>query len=129
MIVDYAALADYASDRGGAVVACGLGINRLSVKQVPISHPQVFLVAQLRDEVGTSEVRKVRVGLMDPAGGCLSEINGSLHFTATGEGDRVGRIVLGFYSVQFPRYGTYLFQVAVEPDCSLTLPFHVRPPV
>jgi len=127
-LVDYAALCDYASDRGGAVVACGLGINRLTVAQVPSSHPQLFLVAQVRQPGGAAERRQVSVSLLDPNQEPLSEISGALQFAATGEGEAVGRIVLGFYSVQFNRYGTYRFLVKVQDGCEIALPFHVRPP-
>ncbi len=128
MIVDYAALADYATDRGGAVTACGLGINRLTVKQVPVSHPQLFLVAQMRDNLERVGNCPVQVSLKSPQGEILTQIHGQLQFSATDDQESVGRIVLGFYSVQFPTYGTYEFRVNVAKDETILLPFQVRPP-
>lgn len=125
--IEYAALADYATDRGGAVTACGLGINRLTVRQVPTTHPQIFLVAQLREDLGETAFRKVKVTLSDPGGNHLSELNGNLQFAAIDSKERVARIVLGFYSVQFPRYGDYLFQVDVDTQPVIALKFSVHP--
>lgn len=126
--VDYAALADYATDRGGAVTACGLGINQLTVAQVPTTHPQLFLVAQLRDSDVTRERRSVHVRLDDPNGISLSELNGHIQFTTTDPGQAVARIVLGFYSVQFPGYGHYRFSVRIEQEELISLVFSVSRP-
>lgn len=124
--VDYAALADYATDRGGAVTACGLGINRLTVAQVPTTHPQLFLVAQLRGE--SAGQRTVQVALLDPQGQPMSQLNGNLQFARVDAHSSVARIVLGFYSLQFPRYGDYQFQVAVDQQPLITLTFAVSAP-
>ncbi|MFN8611877.1 MAG: hypothetical protein U0931_30310 [Vulcanimicrobiota bacterium] len=126
--VDYAALADYATDRGGAVTACGLGINQLTVAQVPTTHPQLFLVAQLRDEDVSRERRSVHVRLEDPNGISLSELKGAIQFTAIGPRQAVARIVLGFYSVQFPAYGDYRFSVQIEQEELISLVFTVSRP-
>ncbi|MBS2034617.1 hypothetical protein JST97_06510 [bacterium] len=126
--VDYAALADYATDRGGAVTACGLGINQLTVAQVPTTHPQLFLVAQLRDSDISRERRSVHVRLDDPHGVSLSELNGQILFTAIDARQAVARIVLGFYSVQFPGYGDYRFSVRIEQEDLISLVFSVARP-
>ena len=126
--VDYAALADYATDRGGAVTACGLGINQLTVSQVPTSHPQLFLVAQLRDDQLEPARRSVHVRLNDPDGSSLSELKGLIQFTPVKPDEAVARIVLGFYSIQFPRFGDYSFSVAIENRQVVLLTFSVGQP-
>lgn len=128
LVLDYAALADYATDRGGAVTACGLGINQLTVAQVPASHPQLFLVAQLRDDDMSQPRRSVQVRLQDPQGAILTELNGQLQFSQVNPQQVVARIVLGFYSVQFPRYGEYQFTVQIDSQSLVNLALSVVAP-
>ena len=128
LVLDYAALADYATDRGGAVTACGLGINQLTVAQVPASHAQLFLVAQLRDDDLSRPRRSVQVRLQDPQASVLTELNGQLQFTQVNAQQAVARIVLGFYSVQFPGYGEYQFIVQIDGQSLVNLSLSVVPP-
>ena len=71
MQVDFAFICDYA-ESGGKVNVMGIGFDTIFPKQVPVTHPQFFIVAQFRGSFAEEGEKAPPCGLSTPTGSMSS---------------------------------------------------------
>lgn len=126
MTCDYAFLCDYAADRGGHVTAVGIGFGQIMARQLPAAHPQFFLVAQVRATAQELGTKQLALRLVDDEGQQILGQEGTVTFAPVeGGGDSIARLVVGFYLVNFPRFGVYTFQLLIDNQELSRQQFHV----
>jgi hypothetical protein len=127
MTVDFAFLCDYA-DATGKVNCIGVGVDSIFAPGVPVRHPQFFVVVQIRSSVVEAGMREFTICLIDEDGRGMIEQKGQFELgRPVGSTDAVARLVMGFYAVEFPRYGNYSFHIAVDRNELVRIPLHVLP--
>ncbi|GMU56129.1 hypothetical protein DYH09_06810 [bacterium CPR1] len=127
MTLDFAFLCDYA-DATGKVNALGIGVDSIYAPQVPARHPQFFVVVQMRASVVEAGARSFTVCLIDADGRSLLEQNGQFELARpVGGTETNARLVMGFYNVEFPRFGRYSFHIAVDRTELVRIPLNVLP--
>lgn len=124
MQVDLAFLCDHA-DATNKIFASGIGVDTILARQVPVRHPQLFVVVQVRAPKSVTQ-RAMEIRLVDPKGTALIRQVGALRFTPPLHGPNgLARFAMGFYSLELGSFGEYAFEVAIEGEKVIRLPFHV----
>lgn len=117
MEVDFKFLCDYAGHSGGTLTAVGVGFDTIYAKQMPATHPLFFAVVRLRFSRVETGQKHIRVHLQDADG---SDIVPRLETTITVIPPhpsyiyRTNTVSLGFWGVQFPKYGDYQISWLVD---------------
>ncbi|GMU57962.1 MAG: hypothetical protein AMXMBFR33_71080 [Candidatus Xenobia bacterium] len=123
MKVDFAFLCDYA-DASNKIFASGIGIDTILARQVPVRHPQLFVVVQVRAPSETE--RKLEIRLKAPGGATLINQIGTLRFTRQLNGKLgLARFSMGFYSLELPGFGEYQFEILVQGEPPIQLAFQL----
>lgn len=126
LTLDFAFLSDY-GEVANKIYAQGIGIDAVLARTVPVRHPQLFMVAQLRAPRQVSEL-DLELTFVDPKGKVLLRNLGKLRFTPPAFGDLgVARFAMGFYSLEFPTFGGYTIRLAVGGTEVIRLPIHLIP--
>ncbi len=130
MKVDYAFLCDAAQDSGGKLHALGIGIDRIVASEVPVTHPMLAVVAQLRYTAVESGRKALAIRVLDADGGAvIPQIDGEIEFgEPSGAPTGMARLVLQVGGLRFERYGAYAIQVAVAGTEIASLPLEVVAP-
>ncbi|MEW6282997.1 MAG: hypothetical protein AB1758_30570 [Candidatus Eremiobacterota bacterium] len=134
MKVDFAFLCDHA-DATNKIFGSGIGIDTILARSVPVRHPQLFVVVQVRAPVEVTQ-KGLTIRLVDGKANPLINQVGQLRFSRPLYGNMgLARFAMGFYSLEFGQFGEYVFEVLVEGEEPIRLPFHlvqvssvVRPP-
>ena len=127
MDVNFAFLCDYA-DRSQKLTAVGIGIDTIYAEKLPALHLQFHAVISLRFsrvEVGT---KKLGVRIIDDDGKEVAlPLDTSLDVESPPPGytHKNVRVALGFYSIQFQRYGAYSVSWLVDGSEVKQIPFKV----
>jgi len=130
MKIDFAFLCDYA-EALAKINALGIGFDRLIAPQVPARHPHFALVIQLRATVVETGEKTIEVHLIDDDGkSVLPPLRGKFGINRPGEGDleSVGRVVMEFGNVEFPKYGNYSVRAVIEGLEMVNIGFKVIQP-
>ncbi len=134
MQVDLAFLCDHA-DASNKIFASGIGVDTILARNVPVRHPQLFVVVQVRAPKEVTQ-KPMEIRLVDSKGTALIRQVGALRFTPPLHGPNgLARFAMGFYSLELGSFGEYAFEIAIEGEKTIRLPFHllqigtqVRPP-
>lgn len=122
--VDFAFLADY-GEVSNKIYAQGIGIDALLARQVPVRHPQLFLVAQFRAAREVGEV-EVELSFSDPQGKPLMKSAGKMRFTPSAFGDEsMARFAMGFYNLDFQAFGVHNFTLSLQSHERVRLPLRL----
>lgn len=122
--VDFAFLSDY-GEVANKIYAQGIGIDAVLARQVPVRHPQLFMVAQMRAPKHVSEVG-IELLLSDPSGNALIKNTGRMRFTPPAFGElAIARFAMGFYNLDFKAFGTHQFMLSIEGKPMIHLPLQL----
>lgn len=122
--VDFAFLSDY-GEVANKIYAQGIGIDAVLARQVPVRHPQLFLVAQLRAPKTVTEV-ELELIFSDPDGKPLIKNVGKMRFTPPAFGDQaIARFAMGFYNLDFQTFGTHNFVLYLQGREVINLPLQL----
>ena len=129
MKLDFAFVCDYA-EVTGKINALGIGFDTIHAPNVPVKHPQFFLVMQLRANVVEAGEKNLEVRLIDEDG---NDIIPTLRTKFTIQRpvagtESVGRIAVRLQNVEFPRYCSYSLHAVVEGHEMVDVPLKVSPP-
>lgn len=130
MNLDFAFLCDSAQESGGKVHALGIGIDTINAAQVPVTHPLLTVVVQLRYSVAEAGDKSLAVRLIDADGReVVNAVGGTIAFpTPEGARTNTARLIVAFGGVNFAAYGDYAVHVAINGAEVADLPVAVRPP-
>jgi hypothetical protein len=129
MEIDLAFLADAATvDVAGKLNILGI-FDRISVSELPASHPHMALVLRLAASLGEAGVHKVQIVLRDPEGGRVMGMNGEVR-VPPGPPLAGGEVkipqVLNIGGLVFPREGRYAFDVSLDGEHHVSIPLVVH---
>lgn len=129
MDVDFAFLCDYA-EVGPKIYALGIGFDTIIAPQVPVTHPLLYVVVQLKSSVGEAGQKNLEVNLIDEDGKqIVSPIRQSFNVPKPIAGAAsIGRLALAFHNIKFPQYGSYSIHVAIDGHEVQRLSLKVAPP-
>ena len=130
MDIDFAFICDYA-ELGAKINALGIGFDTIYAREVPATHPHFYLVAQIRASVAEVGDKAIEIRLIDADGAdVIPPISGTFNIPrpppATTES--LGRIVVAFNSVPFPRYTQYSLHVVIQGREMVRIPLRVMQP-
>lgn len=129
MRVQFAFVCDYA-EVTGKINALGIGFDTIFAPNLPCRHPSFFFVAQLRANVVEAGEKTLEVHLIDEDGKDIIPVLGgkfSLPKPIAGT-ESIGRILMQFHNVEFPKYGSYSLHAVVEGVEMIDVPLKVSPP-
>lgn len=129
MNLDFAFLCDSAQESGGKVHALGIGIDTINAAGVPVTHPLLTVVVQLRYSVAEAGDKSLAVRLIDADGrDVVNAVGGTISFpTPEGARTNTARLIVAFGGVNFAAYGDYAVHVAINGTEVADLPVAVRP--
>jgi len=129
MNLDFAFLCDSAQESGGKVHALGIGIDTINAAAVPVTHPLLTVVVQLRYSVAEAGDKSLAVRLIDADGrDVVNAVSGTISFpTPEGARTNTARLIVAFGGVNFAAYGDYAVHVAINGTEVADLPVAVRP--
>jgi len=128
--VDFAFICDYA-DAGQKLSALGIGFDTIYANKVPATHPHFYLVAQIRASVAEAGDKEVAIRLIDADGNdVISGMSGTMHIPEPGPGttETLGRLVMAFNNVKFPKYSPYSIHVVIQGREMIRIPLRVAQP-
>ena len=132
MQVDFAFICDYA-EATNKINALGVGFDTIMAAQVPVRHPNFFLVMQLRANTVEAGEKNIEIALIDDEGReVLPPLKGKLNIPRPPSGrESTGRLSMRFDNVEFPSYGAYSLHVVLEGHEMVRIPLRVvsAPPV
>ena len=127
MEVDFAFLCDYA-DSSGKLNALGVGIDTISVANVPFALPNLYFVAQLRGSSAEAGNKSLRVDIIDADGTEIAKLEGPIEVRNSEPAtDGVARCVFALHNLEFPHYGDYSLHLLVENNEMKRIGFKVTP--
>jgi hypothetical protein len=115
MRIDFAFLCDYA-EAAAKINALGIGFDTLFAPQLPARHPHFALVIQLRATVVETGEKAIEVHLIDDDGkNVIPPLRGKFNLGKPSEGEleSIGRVVMEFGNVAFPKYGNYSVRATI----------------
>lgn len=131
MDLDFAFLCDYA-EAGNKINALGIGFDTIYAQAVPATHPHFYLVAQLRASVVEAGDKEIEIRLIDADGSDVTPpVKGTFNVPrpAPGTTESLGRLVVGFNNVSFPRFTEYSMHVVMQGREMIRIPLRiVQPP-
>ena len=129
MKLDFAFICDYA-EVTQKINALGIGFDTIYAPQTPFKHRHFSLVVQLRASVVEAGQKNVEVHLIDEDGkDVIPALKGQFMIPKReGVTESLGRFVMEFGNIEFPRYGSYSISVTVEGMLMAEVPFRVSPP-
>ena len=127
---DFAFVCDYA-EVTGKINALGIGFDIIYAPSIPCKHPHFFLVLQLRANVTEAGEKNLEVRLIDEDGkDIIPTLRGKFIIPSPVAGtESIGRIVMEFKDVEFPRYGSYSLHAIIEGHEVVRVPLKVSPPL
>jgi hypothetical protein len=129
MKIDFAFLCDYA-EATVKINALGIGFDRLIASQIPTRHPHFSFVIQLRATLVETGEKTIEVHLIDDDGkNVIPPLKGKFAIPkpAEGELESIGRVVMQFGNVEFPKYGSYSVRAVIEGIEMVNIGFKVIP--
>lgn len=131
MEVDYAFLADSAEVINGKTYVMGGSIDTIWTKQVPAICPKMSFILKLEFEA--SEIgrkHKLEIQIMDEDGKVMTSIGGDMEVAGKNpqapKGWRTSLLtVLNFANLQFPKFGTYNFNILADNFSLKSIPFRI----
>jgi len=126
--VDFAFLCDYA-EVTRKVNALGIGFDTIHAAQTPCKHRHFSVVIQLRASVVEAGQKNVAFHLIDEDGkDIIPPVTGQFTIPRPkGATESIGRFVMEFGNIEFPRYGSYSVRVTLEGMELAVLSFRVSP--
>ena len=114
MDLDFAFLADYASESGGKLNALGVGIDSLHAVTLPATHPVMTLAARIRYSSAEAGDKQLSVRIVDADGAnVIPPIDRSLSLGIPEGLTGTAQIVIQLHGVRFEAFGRYAVQLAV----------------
>lgn len=124
MKVDVAFLCDHAV-AGDKIHAHGIGVDTILARSVPVRHPQLFFVLQVRVPGRVTE-KKMEIKLIEPDGKSMLTQGGALTFTTPAHGKfSVARFSMGYYALEFRLFGEHILEILLEGEVPIRLPLEL----
>ena len=130
MELEFAFICDYA-DAGQKLHAMGIGFDTLFAPQLPITQPNLHLVAQFIPSPVESGTREFGIHLIDADGqDVVPSLKGSVDVPPPAEPGIPGRvrIAVAFSHIKFDAYGMYSFYITIQGDEKVRVPLRVAKP-
>ena len=131
MDIDFAFICDSA-EIGSKIYALGIGFDTIHATQVPAKHPHFALVAQFRASAAEVGDKEIVISLIDADGANVIDppITGTFNIPAppAGATESIGRMLVGFDNVEFPRFSQYSIHVVVQGREEIRIPLRVAQP-
>lgn len=129
MNVDFAFICDYA-EVTGKINAMGIGFDTIYAPKVPVKHPSLFMVIQLRANVVEAGEKNLEIHLIDEDGkDVVPTLRGKFNIPKpTGATESIGRIAMRFQNVEFQKYGLYSLHAVIEGLEIARIPLKVSQP-
>lgn len=130
MDIDFSFICDYA-EAGAKINAIGIGFDTLLTPEVPSPPRNFFVVAQVRASIAEAGDKALSIRLIDADGvDVMPAIEGSINVPVppSGATETLSRIVIGFNSVQFPRYSMYAVHIVIQGTEMVRIPLRVAQP-
>ena len=127
MKVEIFTLCDAATvDAGGKLNILG-SFDRLSAKQVPVTHPQCSLAMKLRFERVEEGRKRIRIAFIDSDGATVMpslEATTDVQFRGEDATATVS-LALNIHQLRLPRFGEYSIDLAVDDRQEASSPLYV----
>lgn len=127
MDVDFAFICDHAQD-GAKVDALGIGFDTIHANQAPVFHRHFALVVQIRASIKEVGDKDISISLIDANGAeVIPATEGTFHIRDPGPGatESIGRLVLDFDNLEFPRFSQYSIHVVIQGNELVRIPLRV----
>jgi hypothetical protein len=125
--VEFAFLCDQAQESGGKVHALGIGFDSILAPSVPMTHPLLTVVAQLRYSIAEAGAKALTIRAVNADGqNIVNPIARQIEFpTPPRRPTNIARLIIALNAVQFASYGDYSVHVAVNGSEVARLPLTV----
>ena len=130
MDIDFSFICDYA-ELGTKINALGIGFDTIYAQQVPATHPHFYLVAQIRASIAEAGDKDIAIRLIDADGADVGPpMSGTFNIPrpAPGATESLGRIIVAFNNVEFPRFTQYSLHVVIQGREMVRIPLRVMQP-
>ena len=127
MEIDFAFICDHAQI-GQKIDAMGIGFDTIQANEVPAQHRHFSLVIQLRASAPEAGDKAVSISLIDSDGAdVVPAIQATLNIPAppAGTTESIGRMMIDFDNVEFPRFTRYSIHVVVQGTEMVRIPLRV----
>ena len=121
----FAFICDSANESGGKINVLGVGWEIIHAAEVPVTHPQLFVVAKFRFHTTEVGQKRVELRLIDADGGdILPAVRVQLNVPppATGTTTSVN-LVMGLNNLTLPKFGEYSVHINIDGEERVRLPF------
>jgi hypothetical protein len=131
MEIDYAFLADSAEVINGKTYVMGGSIDSIWAKQVPVVYPKLSFVLRIVFEAGEiGRKHNLEIQIMDEDGSIIATVGGDMEIPGKNpqapKGWRSSLLtVLNFANLQFPKFGTYNFNILADNFSLKSIPFRI----
>ena len=130
MKVEIFTLCDAATvDAGGKLNILG-SFDRLSARQVPVTHPQCSLAIKLRFERVEEGQKRLRIAFVDSDGvAVMPTIDAATEVRFRGDDSTsTVSLALNIQQLKLPRFGEYSIDLALDDRHEASIPLFVPPP-
>lgn len=130
MDIDFAFICDYA-EVSTKINALGIGFDTILAPTVPVTHPHLSIVIQLKTSVAEAGEKNLEAHLIDEDGKeVIAPVKGKFNVPKPSAGiESIGRIAMEFHNIPFPKYGLYAFHITIDGHEKCRIPLRVsRPP-
>ena len=127
MDIDFAFICDHAQI-GQKIDAMGIGFDTIQATEIPAKHRHFSLVIQLRASAPEAGDKAVTISLIDSDGAdVIPAIQAQLNIPAppAGTTETIGRMMINFDNVEFPRFTIYSIHVVVQGTEMVRIPLRV----
>ncbi len=127
MDLEFAFLCDSAQESGGKIHALGIGFDSIAAASVPVTHPMLSVVAQIRYSVAEAGQKALAIRAIDADGGnIVNPIDGQVEFPVPPRGSTsIARLIIALGGVNFASYGDYAVHIALNGNEVARLPLTV----
>jgi hypothetical protein len=128
--LEFAFLCDSAQESGGKIHALGIGFDSILAPSMPVTHPAITVVAQLRYSMDEAGQKALAVRAIDADGrSIVNPIDRQIEFpTPPGRPSNVARLIIGLTGVHFISYGDYAVHITLDGASVAQLAFSVVQP-
>lgn len=127
MNLEFAFLCDTAQESGGKIHALGIGFDTIGTQQVPVVHPMLTVVAQVRYTMAEAGQKSLAIRLIDADGrNVVNPIDGTIAFPdPSGRPASIARLIIALGGVNFTSFGDYAVHIAINGTEIASLPLSV----
>jgi hypothetical protein len=125
--VQFAFLCDAAQESGGKLHALGIGIDRLTAREVPVTHPAMTVVVAVRYAAAEAGKKTLAVRVLDADGqNVMPPVDGEVVLPDPKRSTRGQfRLTLTLGGIKFQKFGDHAVQIALNGISVANLPLSV----